>query len=371
MIDIRATVARFGSLLVPGWGVSIVRLAPERMPIKGALAVCDPTPTRELLRLYIVEPWPENEDLAETIAHEMTHGMISPLTALLGNNPHAIMTEERIVERLGKVLATVPVGQARAMARAVQRYAPQLRARLKISSLATRARDGGKNMMDAGMVKAALDAIESGDSDKCKELLKALIAAEVTEGEAMEGAGEEMAQMAEGAPAPEAGGAPPMDARMVARMKRTSDELELIAKDARASGKKLLIDGLRARLGEHTGLPAIEKRINAATDYRAAKMIADIAADLAPADGAQRARSGLTVKGAPADASGMGIEPPHSIADLVKEGLPAQFAQEFHATFKVNPDQAMAELNGARARLAQRVNPWAPTTGANGAQKAS
>ncbi len=348
------------------------------MPIRGALAVCDPTPTRSLAHLYIVTPWPDGESMVETIAHELTHACLSPLSALLGNNPAAIMMEEQAVEQIGKALAMVGVGEARAMARAIGRYAPErLRARLKISTLATRARVGEKNM-DPNVIKEALDAIESGDAAKCAEILKALIASAASGGAEPDGDEAPMgAQMA----APGDGGAskdapPPMDARMVARLRADANEIakikgELadIAKDARSGAMTLLVDGLRARLPGHAGLPAIEKRILAAPDYATAKAIRDIAIEMAPAvTGSQRARSGVGGDAAPANASGETSVAPETLASLIGEGIPPALANDYLLTYKADKGAAVALLNGARARLGKPVNPW---TGANGVSKGS
>lgn len=366
MIDLQSTVARFARLLVPGWKVTCSTLPAEKMPIRGALAVCDPTPTRSLAHLYVVAPWPKGESLIETIAHELTHACLSPLTAMLGNHPGAIMLEEQAVENIGKALAMVGAGEARAMARAVQKYAPQLRARLSISSLATRARDGGKNM-DAALVKAALDAIESGDGEKCKELLKGLLAAEVVEGEALEAnvlGSNEMAKL--GSDMPPGGGvdaaaAPPpegLDGRMVARLRAYAAEIEAVALTSRQSGKATLINNLRARLTDHSGLPSVERKILAAKDFKEAQMIADIALDMGGPVDAQRARSGAHITAAPSSASGGG-EAPETIEALTSEGIPLALARDYVATYKIDAGSAKALLSGARARLGKTPNPWA------------
>lgn len=360
MNDLRSIVAKYARLLVPGWKVTCSTLPAEKMPIRGALAVCDPTPTRSLARVYVVSPWPAGENLAETIAHELTHACLSPLTAMLGNHPGAIMLEEQAVENIGKALAMVGATEARAMARAVQKYAPQLRARLKISSLATRARDGGKNM-DASMVKAALDAIESGDGEKCKELLKGLLAAEVVEGEDLEASvlGDESMAQIEAPPGEAAPSAPDgLDGRMVARLRAHAAEIEAVATAARKTGKTNLILDLRARLADHAGLPAIEKKILAAKTYGDAKAIADIAIDMGGPVDAQRARSGAHVTAAPASASG-GSDAPETIESLLAEGLPPALARDYLATHRIDAGSAKALLSGARARLGKTPNPWA------------
>ena len=220
------------------------------------------------------------------------------------------------------------------------------------------------------ILAAAESAAEAEDP---KEALMSLIA----KIKAMKGTGEPdgdeapmAAKMPEGDGGAAGAGAPPMEARMVARMKRNADESAEILKDQRKAAKSVLIDGLRARLGEHAGLPAIEKKILAAPDYMKAREIAEIAEAMAPAGETKRARSGVSAASAPASASGQGIEPPHTLDELVKEGIHPQLAGEIISGFKTDPAMAIAELSGARARLATKASPWATAATPN-SQKVS
>lgn len=222
--------------------------------------------------------------------------------------------------------------------------------------------------MDMAMIKAALDAIESGDGEKCKELLKGMIAAEVVEGEALEanvlGGGDEMAKLGSDMPpgnGVDAAAAPPpegMEGRMYARLRAQMSEIESIAADARKNGKANLINNLRARLSDHSGLPAIEKRILAAATYPEAKAIAEIAIEMGGPVDAQRARSGAHITAAPSSASGGG-EAPETIEALTSEGIPLALARDYVATYKIDAGSAKALLSGARARLGKTPNPWA------------
>lgn len=175
-LDLAALVARFAAQLVPGWTVTFERRAPADMPIRNALATCLPTPTRSMAHLCIVDPWPASEDVAETVAHEMTHACLSPLTALLEKTPAAVMLEEQAVENIGKALAAASPGVSAAMARAVAKFAPRLAARLT----APRGRTGGS--MDEETLTAALDALIAGDTTKAAEILKTLIAKQAAGG---------------------------------------------------------------------------------------------------------------------------------------------------------------------------------------------
>lgn len=387
-IDLAALGAPIAAQLLPGWAVSWHPTAEAEMPMAGALAVCDPTPTRSIAKVYVVTPWPAGESLAETLWHELTHAALSPLTALLPPSDGAVMVEEQIVERLGILLSKVPQAARRALTRAVADYAPQLRAR--ISALAPRARGG---QMDPKLIMAALDALIAGDAEKCAEILKGLVAAAAGAGgaPAPEGApaaepdGDESAKMA--APPPAEGDekkpaeAPPAEgARVVARKgtetmsddakraRKAADDLEAMAKDARANAVPALITRLRARLGSALS-PAAEKRILAASSYAEAKALADFAEEMS--GGPQRARSGVE-HGVTPDTAGGAKVAPWTAATLQAEGIPAPLAAEIVAQHAKSPALAENSLQHARARLGAASNPWAAkaTNGAtNGATK--
>jgi len=170
--DLAGVVARYAALLVPGWKVTCEWRTADAMPKAGAIATCSALPTRELAHVCAVDPFPPHESLDESVAHEMVHACLSPLTALLEATPASVMLEEQAVERLGKAIAAAPTRVAQAMARAVATVAPRVAARLP----APRGRINAGGRMDPKMVSAALDALVAGDSAKALEILKQLIA---------------------------------------------------------------------------------------------------------------------------------------------------------------------------------------------------
>ena len=170
--DLAGVVARYAALLVPGWKVTSEWRTADAMPKAGAIATCSALPTRELAHVCAVDPFPPHESLDESVAHEMVHACLSPLTALLEATPASVMLEEQAVERLGKAIAAASPRVAQAMARAVAAFAPRVAARLP----APRGRINAGGRMDPKMVSAALDALVAGDSAKALEILKQLIA---------------------------------------------------------------------------------------------------------------------------------------------------------------------------------------------------
>lgn len=393
-----ATIGRpIAAQIIPGWAVEWIPCSQEQIDglVPGALAVCDPTPTREIAKVYVVSPWPAGESLSETLWHELTHALLSPLTALVEQSEGAVMTEERIVERLGVLLNRLPLAARRAVVGGVQKWAPRLRAR--ISARAPLARSGGT--MDPEKIKALIAAIKEQDGEAALQIAEAMLVEAASgqpqppaEPDGDEGAAAPLpAEGREGAAAP-----PPMEgadkpgdgsegydgrrARKESKVEdaetlrarkaalNLKDELEAIAKDARASAKDNIITNLRARLPGHAGLPAIERRVLAAPDYATAKTIADIAVEMGGNASAHRARSGVEHNASPTDGS---VAPPFSAADLEKEGIPAVLAAEIVDQHKRDPRLAASSLHHARARLSASANAYLPKTGANGAQKAS
>lgn len=387
--------------LVPGWTIEWIPVSRDQIDqlIPGALAVCrsdkDAMPTREIATVYVVTPWPERESLEETLWHELTHALMSDLVQLIPDRDTAagVLVEEKIVERLGKILARVPMAARRAIGRSIQglTISPALRARLaaavppKMEALRTRARGG---QMDAETLAHALECIEKGDAEAAKEILKKLIveaaAGGAPAGPAGAAHGKEDAAPPPPPSAPEKESPSPHarpemmttdEARKAARKehatmadretlrarqeaKDAADEIKLIAADQRVGAKEGLIAGLRARLGP-AFTPAIERRIHAAPTYQEAKDLAAFAEELG--GGLQRARAmgpdgkPLVIESTPPDAP-VALK----IEDLVKEGIPAALAQEISETSKSNPKLAAHSLSRARARLSTTANPWLP-----------
>lgn len=132
----------------------------------GALAVCRPptpdnpgdtTPTRRLATVWVLAEWPDGEDLAETVRHELVHAWISTLVALIPESAAAVMIEEQLVEQMGKYLGTLTAraraSMLHAVTRAVDTYAPAAM-RARISARAQSRARGGQ--MDGKQVLAAI-----------------------------------------------------------------------------------------------------------------------------------------------------------------------------------------------------------------------
>ena len=90
MTALQTEVDRIASQLLPGWRVEVVERSREQIDklIPGSLAVCDPLPERSMATVYVLQPWPARESLAETLWHELTHAALSPITRQLGEHPH-------------------------------------------------------------------------------------------------------------------------------------------------------------------------------------------------------------------------------------------------------------------------------------------
>jgi hypothetical protein len=175
--DLATIAAPLVQAIVPGWSLTWEWVTPEA--IGGALAQVRPTPLRSMAHIQVA-PHPPGESLAETLAHELTHVAISPLTQFLPMSAEAIAIEEPIVERLSLALAHLAPNIRRAAGRALSRLPPALRARVAAPSpTITRNRMDGMLMLLAGL-KAALGL------DDPKPALESLI----SEAEKIIGAGD-------------------------------------------------------------------------------------------------------------------------------------------------------------------------------------
>ncbi|HSN15382.1 MAG TPA: hypothetical protein VLT61_12175 [Anaeromyxobacteraceae bacterium] len=361
--DLDALLGPIVSALIPGWTVTSEWKAADKMPVAGALAVCEPTPTRSLAHVSVLAPWPEGESLPETLWHELTHALLSPLTALVEDSAGAVMVEEPIVERLGNLLATLPARARAAVVRAVETYTPRLRAR--ISARAPLARGGS---MDA---KEVLAAITGQDEGKALEILTGWVAEQINaatggggpaEPDGDEPTGDPMAKDKPPVPPKPGDGAPPPAGDAAARARLALDgelararavraELETMVGDMRKSRVDDLITSLRARLPSgHKGLAATEKDILAAKTYQEAKQIHDLAVRFAPEDEAPkpRARMGDRTTAAPALDKAQIVKP----ADFDK--FDPAFQGMFLAVAENEGQEAAdAMLRPARARLSR------------------
>ncbi len=364
-LDLPALLAPIAAALLPGWTVTCALRAPDAMPMLGALATCSPTPTRSIAHVDVVDPWPEGESLAETLWHELTHALLSPLTALIPASDGAIMVEEQAVERLGVLLSKLAPMARAAVLRGVDTYggAP-LRAR--ISALAPRARGG---TMDPKLITEALDALIAGDAAKCAEMLKGIIAgAAGAAPAATEPDGDEAAKLAGKEPVPPAPpGAPAAAPPPAAKMPGADDaaarkarlylvDIERMHAGALPAAKATLVTSARARLAL---TPATEKRIMAAPTFAEAEAILAIVEEAG--GGAQRARSGVEHDAAPDTTGGAFTGEP---ADkLIAEGLDAQWIARYQAIGKEQGAEAAAlsltrgreALQRKRARIAKEA----------------
>lgn len=393
--DLVALGAPIADRLIPGWDVEWCWVKPE--DIGGALAMVFPDPLRERATIKVA-PHPPSESVLESVAHEITHACLSPLTALIEFSDAAVGIEERITERIGKCFAAWFAGApalARAMARALsapRTKVPGIRAR--ISALASGR--GGKARMDASQV---LDALKNADGEGALKILEDYVAEMVTKamgaagggddappsdpmrGKPTEGEGDgddmetEDQRKAKGQP----GAAPPPQQppdpaatgygrkqRQAAdtehaRARRAADSATSIAVRARLRELET-IDGvkfhekLRAELASMTDLDRFEQRV---ADFTAGRASA--------APGNARARSGQESKRAPAGA-GSGGDPAVDEATLKGEGFQPSFIRHYHEEHAANPEAAAHTLAAARRARTQGdpASPWKKPNGAAG-----
>lgn len=316
-------------------------------------------------------------EIRVTIAHEEGHCVVAEAVAKTGG-ALTIPAEEQIVEAAAQALVrSEGTPDARVMARAVREALPSaLRARVaKITAGAgLRARGAG---MDPKLVTQALDALieEGGGDGKCAAILKQLIAQEAgaapADGAPSSDAMPPVDGAAKVAPAPAPGaadggasvpmdgarrgkapdGGPPMEKDM-ARARAFVSELEAMAAAARPAAKEALVVGLRARLGA-AFTPASEKRIMAAGDYGAAKLIAEIIEEtVAGAAGPVRARSGVDHAGNPGTATASDLP---TVEQLRAGGFNENWLKGFQAEAMKGPAYAQAYLDAGKASPRARV----------------
>ena len=386
-----AALARVGDPiaagLLPGWRVTWRVLSPRQIDALDAklpgpnLAIVAPLPERRMVTISVVTPWPSGESLSETLHHEIGHAWIRPITAQIPDTAASVMLEEQLIETLGVYLASLSedarATARRALAPIVDMYAPRLRARISASA-GQRARGGS---MDPKLVMEALEALIAGDTAKCSEILKGLVAAAASGGAApATEAAAETAQTAQTAQTATAGATevqsaePPMP-RPAARKEnhvtdiaaaRARKEAEDLAADMRRmhasalpNAKANLILGARARLGAEAISPATEKRILAAPTFERAE---EIVAIIEESPIAQRARSGVGHQSAALDVDAAKAVP---AAELAKEGFNQAWIASYTKLATRDPEAAAAELEGGREGLAANRARLAKTGGAS------
>lgn len=371
-MNIGALVKAATDALLPGWTVTH-ELVPSVEANHGALAMVWPTPERQIAHITIA-PHPPGESIAESVWHELTHAAISPLVKLIESSPAAVMVEEPIVERIGKLLAKLPVGLARAMISAM--HNPRTRSaavRARISALATRRRIEGRKRMDPKKLAAlAMKAGElkamDGMPPEAVTLFEELIAA------AAGGSDEPPQSQNE----PHVTGRDPAEGEDMDEGQYRGDGFgdaggQMRGQRARAPQKEIEKTLIRARHAEQKARGAArgaaqitirarvkELRSEGVTidDSTAQKLVALGDVDAAEErisyllkgrdTSAQRARSGAR----PSDDQG-DLGNALKYEDLIAEKIPPQQARDLVELSKANRSAANAELAGARLRLQQ------------------
>lgn len=342
------------------WRFTVEWCSAADMPIAGALAVCKPTPTRKLVNVLVLHPWPANESLAETICHELIHAKLSPLTSLIKHSDASVMIEEGIVEDLGVLLASGNRLAARAVSRALDTM-PHIRARMA----RYRGREK-KNMVTAEQAQAALDALKSGDGAAALEFITTWIAEALAGG----GAGPDSVPPArEGEPEKKEDAGPPMPREGDPGEDPAARKARLGAVDSEVLRARRGADavngiGIRARVRElrAEGLEIdarSEKELLDTKDIAEAERLLSWmrrGAAKAGAGGSEvRARSGALPPSA--DAPKVPGSPVGADA-LRKEGFGEQFITTYLETHKGDSAGASAMLDGARMSARKQVNPW-------------
>jgi hypothetical protein len=343
LATITKMVTQLAAMLIPGWTIT-VELAQSVEANQGALAMVYSTPERELAHV-VVAPHPPNESPLESVAHELTHSCISPLTKLIEWSPAAVMLEEQIVERIGKTIARVPLGMARAISKALQNprtNSPALRKRM--SALATRRRDEGKSKMADGsrLAELAMKAGEMGAREDVPDDVRALLAEFVAELAGGSASGADPAMAKDPAVDPAKSDAPTM------REDDMPPKMRVEFQRARKGASMMLTDTIRMRL--HTARTIDNIVLDAATenDLKSCDTIEQFEREFKlvtrsrlAATETQRKRSGVVE----ADETGANGSP--SVATLTKDGHSAEMAGHIIAEFKRGKEHGDVALESA------------------------
>jgi hypothetical protein len=348
---VSALVQRLGSKLAPGWKLTC-EIASSVEANAGALAMVFSTPERRMMHI-IVAPHPPGESIEESVAHELAHGILSPLTKLIEWSPAAVMLEEQIVEHLGTLLATVPLGMARAISRAMANpRATSATVRARISALATRRRNQGRkrSMLDSKkLAELAMKAGELGAREDVPEEVRALLAEFVA---AMAGGGGEEPEAPaarEEEPDPGKPGAPVMrEEEVPEQMRAQMRAMKRTAAISLDATIRLRIHELRTvdKLGI---TPAIETRLRKATSVEDFEdRLELVKASLSSATETQRKRSNVQSS----ESNGNGAP---SIASLLDEGMSEPLARSIHRAFEAGKEDGEIALGNARKRLPKKA----------------
>jgi hypothetical protein len=348
--SVSALVKRLGDRIAPGWAITC-ELAASVEANADALAMVFSTPERKMMHI-IVAPHPPGESIEESVAHELAHGILSPLTKLIEWSPAAVMLEEQIVEHLGTLLATVPLGMARAISRAMANpRATSATVRARISALATRRRNNGRKRSMANPKKLAELAMKAGELSAREDVpddVRALLAEFVAE---MAGGSEEPEAPAarEEEPDPDKPGAPAMREEEVPEQMRAQYRImKRTAAISLDSTIRLRIHELRTvdKLGITT---AIETRLRKATSVEDFEdRLELVKASLSSATETQRKRSNVQSS----ESNGNGAP---SIASLLDEGMSEPLARSIHRAFETDKEDGEIALGNARKRLPKKA----------------
>lgn len=345
---LRAMAAR----MLPGWTYDLLFAA--SVDDIGALGMIEPFPERKYFKMWIA-PHPPEESYDETLAHELTHGILSPLTHLLKPSAATVMIEEMIVEPLGcelaKIMTSMP-GMTAAMLRAIRNprtNAPALRKR--ISALATRRRnvERKRTMPDANkLAELAMKAGEMGGREDVPEdvrgLLQELVAALAGGG----GAPESEPPMREDKPE-DGKSEPPM------REGDMPEAMRAQYRTAKRAGAMMLQDTIRLRL--HTARTVDRLELDEATsaDLTKATTIEQFEREFGlvkrmatKGSEQRRARSGVN----PSESPNNGAP---SIASLLEEGMAEPLARSIHRAYDNGKEDGDIALDNARKRLPKKA----------------
>jgi hypothetical protein len=341
---VKALVQRLAARIVPGWTITCA-LAPSVEANMGGLAMIDPCPERQTAHVTIA-PHPPDEDYEETIAHELTHAMLSPITQLVKRSSASVMLEEQIVERIGKLLVGAPDKLRRAVVTAVSNprtTSPALR--FRISALASRRRIEGKRTMADGsrLAELAMKAGEMGAREDVPEDVRALLAefvAELAGGGAP--ASKQEPQMREDDPAKQE---PQM------REGEMPPEMRTMMRMAQRHNASSLEATIRLRLHVARTVDRIELDAETEKDLASCKTLDQferefklVTRQAAKVGEHQRKRSGIT----PDATNGNGAP---SMAALIEEGMSEPLARSIQAAYAVDKENGELALTNARKRL--------------------
>lgn len=339
---VKRMVATIAGALIPGWELEFV-FAESMAETGGALAYCIPQPRREKAKI-VIAPHPPDESLRETIAHELGHAWVSPLVELIEPSEAASTIEEVLIERFSKFAAAHP-GLVGALARVTKN--PRTThpiVRKRISALASRRRNEGKNKMADGsrLAELAMKAGEMGAREDVPEDVRALLA-------------EFVAELAGGS-GPPSNAAPPMredgdPAKSDAPAMR-EDEMPPAMREqyrrARMSTASMLKDTIRLRLHTARTVDGIVLDAETEKDLGSCTSIEDfervfrlVTRQAAKGSEQQRKRSGVNP-----DVSDINGAP--SIEAMIAEGIPQPVAENVRRAFGQGKDHGQTALDTAR-----------------------